>query len=107
MFGVAPRSYLDDLVTIYQDVGSDATAFANFLAGTPLFQSTNYFPSFLTAEETATKMAAHFGLTDITSGAGQTAYDYFLSEINAGQSLGNLFATGVAFLSQTPGTSRV
>jgi len=102
MFNVAPGGYLEELIQIYTENGSSLQALANVLASTPAFKSNVFNPVVLTTEEIAEKMTNGLGMADITTGAGKTAYDFFVAQLNAGESIGNLYATAVNYLSGTP-----
>ncbi|KUJ72459.1 calcium-binding protein [Thiomicrospira sp. WB1] len=97
MFDAAPGGYLQELKDIFESVGQDLNAFASVLEGTPAFQGEDFYPSSMTNEDAATKMAATYGL-DTSTAAGEEAYNFFLSGLNAGTSKGALFVEANDYL---------
>lgn len=106
-FGVAPGGYMNVLTQMFFDAGSDLTAFANALTATDAFKSQAGYTVFSTNAESAAKMAAAYGLTDITTAdsAGKAAYDFFLANLNAEVPMGTLFVAANEFLAAQPADS--
>jgi len=98
MFGAAPGGYMTALTDLYTSVNGNMNAFMNALAETAAFQNT--FTNFNTNAEKAVKMALNYGL-DSTTDAGTAAIAYFTQNLDAGVSIGSLFAAANTFLSTT------
>jgi len=107
MFGAAPGGYMTELTNLFVANGNNITNFMKALATTTAFTNQAAYSNFKTVEEKATSMAAAYGLTDITTAgsAGKQAYDYFVAQLTANVSIGEVFAAANSFLASTTDTA--
>lgn len=99
MFGAAPGGYLTELVDMYNANGKSMTALANALANMDAYKVN--FPSYLSNEETAAKVAAQYGMNSADNGIGTEAYNFVLGELNNGKSLGEIYVYANDFMYNT------